>query len=414
MDRTPADVLIPIFKLFLDEPLAMPLSLTPVCRHWYNVLAMTPRLWSKVVILVNNRDKIPSLLSSTSLEEYLTRTDRVKGRDCTDDVVHIDIPLDVEIHFREPTEQEHNTVCDDPLRYRGGCSLVPCKLGLERRRQLEELLIYLAGPGKNCQKTENDRIHRWGTLIIDLDLYFHHAGYFEGTMTSRDDILGNPSYRASQLFRLTLQNFPPWYKPHADFAPNLNSLEIRDGCFNLDNINTPNIRSLSLAGNIRFYGSSNSRQTVYATVEELTVSLPIARALTIYPEFPNLKTLRINRTISSNFLSGLNDQFRKSGNANDIRRLEALFLVETPPSMLMMLKQSPIAKNARSIIFQNIPQPSDVTIPPSRPMQLIRSSPWRRLREFLTLCASDTEVTAIDEGSAKVLECVRGEIDAML
>lgn len=432
MDRIPADILIPIVELYVQEHSTMALSLMPVCRHWYHVLTTTPSLCSKVVIHVKTRETIPFILSSVGFGKYLSLNDRNTGISGVQTPIYgvdldPDVPLDIEIRCQPPTEQQHNTVCDSPIRHMGNCSVVPCKFGLQRREQLNALLAHLAGGSPSNRevgytgRSKPGRISRWRKLVVELDSSLYYAGLFTSPISlNQNGILGDFSYSAPKLTHLTLNNVPPWYRPHADFAPNLIHLEFRNGDVSLGNsarfMNIPKLRSLSLMGLTRFHGVAD-------TVEELTISLAIAKAQAMQIQFPKLKVLRILRTVPFDFLSNLDSQFKQSNsndirnnntnepnNLNEVRRLEALVLVEVSLSMLMVLRKCTVAKNARTIILENIPRPSDTPILPESHMQIARTSPWRLLREFLANCSIDTEVIATDHFSANVLEVVRKEI----
>lgn len=393
----------------------MPIYLTPVCRLWYSLLLSMPTLWSKIII--NLRGSRLSKSLSMGFTDYISRTDRHGGDP------KLDILLDIEIRCHPPTAGY----------------------------QLEDVLSRLAAPEIDFDATANEcgdsgdiivgrqsRMERWGTLLLDLDGLGHRSSSStvnnvndtDANTTNHyankiDDIfkvsnrkvfitLENVAYNAPRLSQLTVQNVHFLFKAHSKFAPNLNKLILK-------NINSgwesdfSKLKSLSITGS---WDPWDHRRHIWpgaSTIEELSVSMPIAAASSHYElsvEFPKLKRLEIHHTISRNLLDCLNAQFeRDGGDMPNGRRLESLRLIEIQPSVLLLLKQNFIMRNAKQIILHNTPFVSSLS--QNDYTRFLGGGRARELAEFLATCALDCKVIAMDAESMEALQAAQKEMNEM-
>lgn len=133
MDKINEDILLLIFRAYLENSSTMPISLTPVCRKWYNLIHATPILWLRILINAKVGVTIPFIIapSHTGFRNYLAHTD---GRD---------LPLDIEIRFHVPNKEDHDSGC--VLQFgRTICSLAQCSIVNKRKEELNTLLTLLA------------------------------------------------------------------------------------------------------------------------------------------------------------------------------------------------------------------------------------------------------------------------------
>lgn len=365
----------------------MPLSLTPVCRQWYNLIHATPILWFRIVIDVCPRKSIPSILSSTGFRQYLARTN---GQE-----MDAEFPLDIEIRCHAPSKKEHSSMCG--INTYGGlwCFQSTCGFVRERRKQLDALLDSLAnvlvtkaesyaqvsahntGPGSIRRST----INRWRSLVLES------YGSFEmHSDLGCESWMNNPLNCASRLLHLTIRGVPSYYEPHKGFAPNLVTLTLADmpGAWKYVTVTIPSLKFLSISQpNGRIPGSG------ICPVEELSIAEDWEGGPKLNIKFPNLKRLKIYTTLTNNLLFYMSRRFDESD-----RRLELVHLVNRHQYKFWNpFFNTTILTNAQKIIFETwITNPNE--------------SAWNQptlldVKEFLELCAPDTEIVVIDNNSAK-------------
>lgn len=399
--NTSEDVWLLIFRSYLEEPSTIPISLTSVCRQWYNLIHATPSLWFRVVINVITGKSIPLILSSVGFRKYLAHTDG-NGTEPK-------FPLDIEVRCRVPSAEEHNFICKKKVYYgRRWCFRSDCGFIRERREQLDALFATLADA--KVAKTEphnhtsihnigsksmrGSRIDRWQSLIFESD------GSFEDYTGSYESWMKNPAHCAPRLLYLTIRGIPPWYAPHEGFAPNLIDLTLENipTYWKYEAINVPSLKSLSLQQPTRHIVWFKLSGICYA--EELCIAEGGSGLIpaTISVKFPNLKRLKMYTTVTYRLLSSISDDFEQSA-----RRLEQVHLVNGDLwKSGDYFRRVPILTKARKIILET--RPAD----PGEPVH--HRPPLAYVKKFLALCAPDTEIVAVDENSAKVLSIVHEEI----
>lgn len=395
------DAWLLIFRFYLAEPSAMPISLTPVCRQWYNLIHTTPSLWFRIVINVRTGKTIPLILSSMGFRDYLARTD---GQD-------VDTPLDIEILCHAPSRQEHYSMCNTEVLSWTWCFQATCGFVEQRREQLDALFACLAGtqgtkkelkPKKYAQKKKvapasKLRIKRWRSLVLESDGLFE---MYDGS--SSESWINNPVHCAPQLLYLNIRGVPAWYEPHEGFAPNLINLTLGNmpRSWKYGAITVPSLKHLSLqqsSKQILWYGMSG-----ICPAEELSIMEGAAfSTMSIEVNFPNLKRLKIHTAITYSLLSHINEHFERFD-----RRLELVHLVNGDLWKLRTyFHKLPILTNAQKVIFE-----TRSTRTPKADQSAPQRPPLLYIKKFLELSAPDTEIVAFGENSAEILAIAREEI----
>jgi hypothetical protein len=165
MDNVPDDILLLVFGIYIQDDQLPATSLLSVCRRWHDLMISNPSFWSRITVIVNSMETIPTILGDGpyGLKAYLARSNK-EGTN---------ILLDLDIKWKSPKDfiEEHKKMCPYPLTERRGirgCVGRKCELSERCNKQLQDLFKMLIGIHEdNC-------ILRWATLKLDV-AYFREV-----------------------------------------------------------------------------------------------------------------------------------------------------------------------------------------------------------------------------------------------
>lgn len=404
MDQLSEDILILIFRIYLEEPSTMPIFLATVDRRWYNLTHATPVLWSRVSISTTSNAHMALIVSSRGFQQYLSRTD---GPD-------INIPLDIELRCGSHDTDEHETICGPrELKEPDRCLWRSCPFSEQRKELVDAILTLLAGP-ESSPSTSNLqaitpvyssgtseipsqppklRIQRWRSFL------FEWGGPTQESLHTQNEYWTKNSFICAPLLTyITLRNVPARYEPSDVFAPNLQYLALRDFEMTFGKpfrlINSPNLKVLSLKSDglllwDRLSGTCNVEEL--SIIESTTEVFSPVRII-----LPRLRKLTISPKFCFSFAWAITQQFQDAG-----RRLEELHLKNYTSTWINSAANTALFTDSRKVMIEYSPEERQILAAgggPGREVDIRRC-----LKRFIVTCASDTEVVGIDEVHEKAL-----------
>lgn len=355
-----------MFDAYLRHPSTLPISLTPVCRRWYNILVASPTFWFRIRVDIRSPGDLPFLLESAGLQLYLSRSER-NG----DGLAHDnrpDIPLDIEIIYRM-NQEYHSTICQLPLDR--ACNDKNCVFLSNGNRQLQDLLVLLAGPPTLTTPATTKfsllpslssilslirsspvpaplpptparhRIKRWRSFSLDATGLIDRK-YIDGQIDLKP--LDQASYQAPMLTDMRLINLMVMYiAPHESFSPNLHSLVMHEtSVIELPQVGI--VREMVLLSSLVF------GHTIASNLQELTIYQGYRDLHIPLTHLPKLRILKIIMVASDRFLASL-VEWAPTG-------LELLHLVDISQLGLADLAGTTLLKSTHRLNFELTEQPS--------------------------------------------------------